>query len=1506
MLETFPVSELVQQDIDTIQAAIIESFPDQSASEIARDIKDIASENGVSYIEAFQIKAALEFPEVDKQIAYGYAKENSETEFIDKPYALQGAFVPDGKFEQVVKIIAEKNPDSDCAKIGDLINERADILQEIESVKNEQELLSYREDNESEIELDKLDRRLDDLESNLENLEYEIQDFVDELDKGKVELTSKEEALANDLISEDRNGNFEKAEEITNTIKDVIKVSPNSVLAELVATREDYLEALSGITPNSTSEDKVELVEKYKAYNDCCYDIYNGIIVNEDSLQISKEDSQEINDDAKDNSKDDMLDSEKLIDKMDSSGEAYLENEDDADTESDSNSDIFVENDVQDNQDNTVAIDTETLNTKEWDNLTDAVPNIKDAQAVLDYGVAEKIHEHWVEYPAFGDNENGLRSTVSNAKNGVDAIAKDETTLSAKLTDIVNELETLGEKNGDTAHDSRIDECMAQKEEIILYAGAIVRSEMPENEKDKLEDIRDFIKFDREIRIDGNANEDNVECRDNRLESIRETVSKNQFGSDSISVKFESLLQKRDIYEKNFEKAEEKYNKATADEKESALEGYKFARLSLDDTQRSLDKIGYAIEICDKGEDKFGTIELQRNDIDTDSSNDEQEDIDNDNSDIDDDSIEEQNDTNDDISNRENDLKDKIEKYNIARTKYSSRNFFVCLDKLEMDLESRRLSADGIGKGVSGGVIAYDVISLLGSNILESVLYAAIISLCDKVWPDDVDKGNDTVDQGNKENNNVVDKGDGKHIEVINDTRYVYADYQERYFDNGTVSDKLSKSEIGDLQQDNPLIGRYFGVNLADTPNPKDNKVLGIEVYRVGKHNGVTIDKLDTGITYKDGSEKVIKIPSMRVGFEKNGGVSVIDALGNTIWTNKTTQGVGPDMEVRPHYDKLDISKQKGFDEAAEKLGLTTDQLKDAIVEKQMGKFANEIDRHLNKLEVQVDNSLVKCQEEKQMVKDRIDFLDQFKDNLEKRIDNPKSSDTDSGIEGAKKQADIVSGVKDRLEIQLKGLEQREEQLIETKKNCNEYAVTCKEFAQDKDIISLKACDVLSKARGYIENPYIEGTGTATDQKQIDTILETTGFDKDDKKLYDLSVDKGCPAEPNVEIDKYGAKHDTAPTTREQNSIEVREMLGDAINQIPQDDMERKFPGLVDRREVNITDDSVINDVIKETNNGTGSIDKIEDNTDKIGKEDIGKEIDKHCAIATDLESTFSFKDDFLMDNKDNIDPNTLVEAFKEKLEAFFEESSIDKDKIELTADCLASVRDIIVDSFTDKVIDKIEVVISDAIEKSPDNGNAEIFVDKLLDSTAPIVEKAETIGIDTTVPDGVWNKLEGLKDLGVSDEQIASLGRVVGAVNGAIETYVDTIKSLATGDSSEFIEKVKSSKTPVFDLYAALNGGVDPSANVDASIDNEDEAHDLATQLNESEDIKESDDNEVDREGLDVAKSISDDITDIINSVDNADDANGDFVEDVNSEFEDEFSDYDIDYEELAEYLVL
>lgn len=1517
----------------------------KEVADVIQEVRQIASDNDIDLGNALLVKMAGEDPNIDAALAKVVVEQVIDREIIPEPAILESEVELKGDDEHYelctdLHQIADLLPDSLLAKaLGCADAYEAQIMEkhaiEVVHEENVAELVRDGKTDQLDAETARYEEELAEFNAHRADIDAITQEVRDEIGKtSPIEVTDVERTLVRELVAAERGET--DARGVNDVMRDILEhvdAHEGSALGAIAEARTEFEAAKEKITEESGQEGYVELLGKYRAYEQMCIDVLDGKVVfeKEADIDVQKDTTVEagIVDEVVTNEAQETAVEEDPI-------QLTVEGPEKPETEQ-ANADIT--------KDGKAAV--EPANGAEKPSVSARV----DARAVLDYGVAERIYAQKEDYPAFNDGKDLVQSVYAKY-DGMEKVAKEGGPMSRETCAIADELEKLGAKNGDEEHDARIDDLIAQKEDILLRAGAIIGSARTTLERQEDTAIYNFHRADMAYSH-GDRDQVIIDQMDTFSDGIKEFSADTSPDRGGIAAQYNDLYIVRNNARIKAEALHEKYEQATTQEAKAAASDEQFeARYEQDKSQRAIDSMYFEIEICKDGIAKYG-------EIDTPPEADSKVAISGTDAEPIDATVREPVQSSYDIAK---------EAYNDIRDKYTFRNMFVSYDRLTLDIEAYKTGEDGSrGRPVSGGDIAMDFFELWRGDLWKSMVEVAVRSYLDEKFPA-VEK----VD---------IDADENHRFSIIHSDKDFVAekDFAGYVDDRGIVSDDGRNAGVTSENQ-NPAYGRFAGADMTVESRYDD---IGMRVYDCAPEKvdfTVTTGKVDA-----DGKADVLNIPPIRL-VEVGESRYLVDPFGQAISSNVITSAADRAENydlIYPKFENLDISASADGKERIEALavhkGISVEECKQEIVSRGIEKY---VERGIENIQTHTDYIKEKLLPEAlgdlAACKERIAFIGDVKEVFENRIEHPMAYDSPKEIGRFEKFSVFLDDIKGKLEHLEEKLTDRVEKLTGTLDMYQEVRDVVRiSSSLDGKFDAIVRAD--TQAYGKIDNPYY-GVDI-TDLRSVDTALGVCGYKGDTETLLERFDGRGWPEADKIAYEWHGAKVDMVPP--DENALEMKEELREAVQEIYPDYADR-WPGLIDRSDRNVFEvekfdprqivmeagiiqpdreqemiearkqDSVsedaklerlgmtqyidtsrmsINELVEKqtiyltpdkmptkeqiedtrreikdfgyasgTANGFGARivtpdfdwntvrpEEILRDEDKdiflvrlegtqtyvemtpqqasaylhgpLGKEDVLMAFDKHMDISKNSANTYDFGRDFLETNLYRIDPQTILEAYAEKLNSFVGVGGAVKadetaQQIDTMADCLAALKDKIVEAYADAVSDKLEKIIGDAVDKG-DETRVSIFIDKLSDSFENVMDRVAGQDIDlgkVQLSDAVVEKLDMLASKGIGAEDVSAIAEIAKALDAVFDGYSDMLKNVSAA--------------------CAKN-------DVDTGVDKDDT--DVAAEDDRDARTAGQDEEVADTDG--VVKDVADSIENVLSGLDKLEDNDGEKAVELNAE---------------------
>lgn len=1124
------------EDLGNDYAEVLESIAsiftdDGDVEKFIREARDFSDEHGLSFSDSMLALGAQNNPDIEAKLAEVILTNIVDVEIIPKPDVLidnvmVGADSDYKSTYESMERIANAMPDSVPAYLFELIKTIEGIDRGINTLEHvhAEALKDATSDDKIQYENDfyeqSMKMRLDARNECMDKIDS-VRSWVGM--KATQDVTTIEKELVYDLVSsEHHEQGCRDVGDVISDISDYCRSHPTSPLAAIISTRSEYQSALVDITENSTKEEKQDLLDKYHDYEVTCSSVLNSREIDESGRVVVSEYD-------KDNATNDNASAERATNDSEDKTENDTDNNNRTTTD-DSGTKVDVPEDKE-TKDTADAASKDSTDKSIPVDKDESKVNIRvDSRAVLDYGIATRIYDQREKYESFNQGED-VRQLVYAKQDDIEKIAKEGGPLCKEFLSIINELDQLGDKNGDVEHDARIDELSARQEDLVLYAGAVIGSTKNEFERGEEQSVYNYHQA--EMRVD-DGDTDGLDDLSTYAEELK------SFSSDGADrslpgSRYNDLLLTRNEEKIKAETLLEKYKSATDPTEKDNYSNEQFeARFHQDKAQLEMDKMYFEIDICHDGIEKYGEIDSRPADVEV------QENI-----------------AGVDIKLEPVDMEPPQsayeaakEEYDSIKDKYNFRNTFVAYDRLKFDIEAYKSGEDGSrGHPVSGGDIAMAVIEFTRTNILESMMEVAIRKIFDDAFPA-VDKDAQDVEQEKTPQVRVDNTDADIHDQV--DSHGVATD-------RGIVIDDVQDVEK-EYNKENPGFGKYAGADMTKDSIVND---VSMKVYNCGPKRS------DFTITTKDESGKIesINIPPMRL-VTMGDNRYLVDPFGQSVWSNVTTDSPSKienyDISF-PKFDKLDISSNKRVEarlEAwAKEKGCTVEDCKREIIDKCKENYVNRGLDNIDKHETYIKDTLLPRETaDLKACQDRIAYVDKAREVFLERVENPKATDSKADTEKYKEFASFLGDVKYKLDKLEAGLKER----IDNLKGTLELYSDVRDVVRHSVSLDGKFVAVVrgeTDAFGKVDN--VGYDITVNDIRTIDKAMEVTGFDADDRLLERFSG-RGWSEEANVTYDWNGAQHDSKVESKSE-----QETRATVENAAKDSGVERKYSDLDDHPDRN-------------------------------------------------------------------------------------------------------------------------------------------------------------------------------------------------------------------------------------------------------------------------------------------------------------------------------------------------
>lgn len=592
-----------------------------------------------------------------------------------------------------------------------------------------------------------------------------------------------------------------------------------------------------------------------------------------------------------------------------------------------------------------------------------------DARSIVDFKAMEIAYDRKSDedFPfakeILGDKVNSKFNHLEDiAKAAPDSLSAQYVEAKHQIDDKTAEISKLEERyqslpDNDASRTEilhRIDELKAEipslestLHDIELKAGAIVESTKDDAQVDQDRLIAKVYALDKEIQAGGldaislGANSLDI---DNYMAEIRAIAKEDPHGSCADFAR--EYDARRSMDTEVFNARQDAYADRT-DIMDSHQE-VKSIEVQWSNLQEHVDRLGSEAQICVEGFDTYGRIDTPPDPVDREQHSDTDR------------QAEKSTDANATQDTEPTAYEKAKADYEAVKDKYNFRNFFVCADRLALNIEAYKTGQPGDrGRPVSGGDIVMNIIELSRTNIFESIIEIKLRDYFDKRYP-----AKEAQD---------VEKQQGPTVHKINTQSDAATDINKIFHDDGYIDKKDPRQGVDRGSEQNPGFGRYWGADLTQEARGRNNDISTV-IRNCGR--GFT----DSVVV--DGKMETIKIPPIRL-VEMGSDHYLIDPFGKTLYSNVTTDSKDFDIQQsysKPYFETFDISKGRFNGEMLEAgaaaKGISLDEYKNMLTERCKSDY---VDNGLRFFAVHGDylenNVAMNIHEEIDYTKDKIDFL---------------------------------------------------------------------------------------------------------------------------------------------------------------------------------------------------------------------------------------------------------------------------------------------------------------------------------------------------------------------------------------------------------------------------------------------------------------------------------------------------------------------------------------------------
>lgn len=531
-----------------------------------------------------------------------------------------------------------------------------------------------------------------------------------------------------------------------------------------------------------------------------------------------------------------------------------------------------------------------------------------------------------------------LREDISGKKAEISALEdqyKSEKDSGADRTELLHKIDDLK---------AELSPLEGKLHDIELRAGSIIESAKSDSEVDQDRLIAKVYALDKEIQDGGLDNISygaNLVDIDNTMLDIRAIAKDDPHGPCAdFAREFDG---RRELDTEYFNAKQD----AFSDTKFSDVDSHQEVRdieVRWENYQEHIDRLGSEAQLGVEGLDTVGRIETPPDPVDNEGA---QKDVDTSS-------------PNDADANKEDTPYKKAQaEYDSIKDKYLFRNFFVCADRLKLNIEAYKAGQNGDkGRPVTGGDIAMNIIELTRSNVWESILEVKVRDFFDKKYP-----AHSAQD---------VEKGPNVHTMHVPKDK-VCTDSTGIFHDDGFLERKDPRSGVDKGSELNPGFGRYWGADLTR------------EVKGGGRDITTSVRYCGRGFTDSvvlNGTMETIKVPPVRL-VEMGENHYLIDPFGKTLYSNVTTDS--KDLEIqqaasKPYFKDFDISQGRFgsqlIEAGAAAKGMSTDDYKAMLTDRCKQDYADAGLRFFAAHGDYLENRIIpNLKDDISHTKDKIEFL---------------------------------------------------------------------------------------------------------------------------------------------------------------------------------------------------------------------------------------------------------------------------------------------------------------------------------------------------------------------------------------------------------------------------------------------------------------------------------------------------------------------------------------------------
>ena len=721
----------------------------------------------------------------------------------------------------------------------------------------------------------------------------------------------------------------------------------------------------------------------------------------------------------------------------------------------------------------------------------DVTPRM-DARAIVDYKALEIAYDRKSseDFPfakgLLGDKVDTKFSYLEGiAKNAPDSLSAQYVEAKHQIDDKSAEISKLEERYQNTLEGGtdrtellhHIDELKAeikpletQLHDIELRAGAIVESTKSDSEVDQDRLIAKVYALDKEIQAGGL---DAISLGANKMDIDNFMIEIRDIAKDDPQGKCADFTREYDARRSMDAEVFNARQEVVADREFAAVDGHhevKSLEVEWSNFQEHVDRLGSEAQICVDGFDTYGRIETPPDPVEQEQQTDTEK--------------ESANDTSASVANGQEPTTYEKAKadYESIKDKYNFRNFFVCADRLALNIEAYKTGQPGDrGQAVSGGDIVMNILELTRTDIIESIIEIKLRDFFDKHFPA-------------KESQDVT-REQGPTVHKYNTSPESATDVNGVFHDDGYIDKNDPKQGVDRGSEQNPGFGRYWGADLTQEVRGRGNDI------------STTVRNCGHGFTDSvvvDGKMETFKIPPIRL-VEMGADHYLIDPFGKTLYSNVTTDS--RDMEIqqsysKPYFEALDISRGRFNGEMLEAgaaaKGMSLDDYKDMLTERCKSDY---VDNGLRFFAVHGDylehNVVLNIHEEIDYTRDKIDFLHglQLDKEAELKGITAETPNAEAKAERLTDEIKVAKSCQEDLSTKLDGLRDRLEKVNDTIDAYRSAGEICrgKEFGDDVKFASVLRGEVIGQGKVDKVSYGIDGN----QESRIEAVLDKFNYKYD-------------------------------------------------------------------------------------------------------------------------------------------------------------------------------------------------------------------------------------------------------------------------------------------------------------------------------------------------------------------------------------------------------------------------